>query len=110
MAGRIATEDSDEEFQETQYSKLQNNYRHAREDQREYTIEKKDQLRTQRYIDVILDWIKRLYFFSKTLRQLTKEREELEKVSRLAESLENQKRDDEKTRKLQELIQTKGSI
>jgi hypothetical protein len=28
----------------------------------------------------------------------------------LAESLENQKRDDEKTRKLQELIQTKGSI
>jgi hypothetical protein len=55
MAGRIATEDSDEEFQETQYSKLQNNYRHAREDQREYTIEKKDQLRTQRYINVIFD-------------------------------------------------------
>jgi hypothetical protein len=48
--------------------------------------------------------------FSKTLRQLTTEREELEKVSRLAESLENQKRDDEKTRKLQELIQTKGSV
>ena len=48
MAGRQAAEDSDEEFQEIQYTKLQNNYRHAREDQREYTIEKKDQLRVQR--------------------------------------------------------------
>ena len=47
---------------------------------------------------------------SKTLQQLTKERDELEKVFRLAESLENQKRDEEKTRKLQELIQTKGII
>ena len=48
MAGRQAAKDSDEEFQEIQYAKLQNNYRHAREDQREYTIEKKDQLRVQR--------------------------------------------------------------
>lgn len=48
MARRQASEDSDEEFQEIQHSKLQNNYRHAREDQREYTIEKKDQLRMQR--------------------------------------------------------------
>jgi hypothetical protein len=48
MAGRLASEDSDDEFQEIQYGKLQNNYRHAREDQREYTIEKKDQLRMQR--------------------------------------------------------------
>jgi hypothetical protein len=48
MARRIASEDSDEEFQEIQHTKLQNNYRHAREDQREYAIEKKDQLRTQR--------------------------------------------------------------
>ncbi|CAF1684632.1 unnamed protein product, partial [Adineta ricciae] len=47
MAGRLASEDSDEEFQESQHAKLQNSYRHAREDQREYTIEKKDQLRTQ---------------------------------------------------------------
>jgi len=47
---------------------------------------------------------------SKTLQQLTREREELEKVFRLAESLENQKRDEEKTKKLQELIQTKGII
>jgi len=46
---------------------------------------------------------------SKTLRQLTGERDELEKVFRLAESLENQKRDEEKTKKLRELIQTKGS-
>lgn len=45
---------------------------------------------------------------SKTLRQLVEEREELEKVFRLAESLENQKRDDEKTKKLRDLIQTKG--
>jgi hypothetical protein len=48
MAGRLASEESDEEFQEIQFSKLQNNYRHAREDQREYTIERKDQLRMQR--------------------------------------------------------------
>ena len=48
MAGRLASEDSDEEFQESQHAKLQNSYRHAREDQREYTIEKKDQLRTQK--------------------------------------------------------------
>jgi hypothetical protein len=48
-AHRRATDDSDEEeFQEIQHSKLQNSYRHAREDQREYTIEKKDQLRMQR--------------------------------------------------------------
>ncbi|CAF4673081.1 unnamed protein product [Rotaria magnacalcarata] len=94
MAGRLISEDSDEEFQEIQLSKLQNNYRHAREDQREYTIEKKDQLRMQ----------------SKTLQQLAKEREELNKVYRLAESLENQKRDEEKTKKLRELIQTKDEI
>lgn len=49
-------------------------------------------------------------FISKTLLQLTREREELDKVFRLAESLENQKRDEEKTKKLQELIQQKGSI
>lgn len=49
------------------------------------------------------------YLISKTLRQLTDERDELEKVFRLAESLENQKRDEEKTKKLRELIQTKGS-
>jgi hypothetical protein len=49
MAGRMASEDSDEDFQEIQLSKLQNNHRHAREDQREFTIEKKDQLRLQRY-------------------------------------------------------------
>jgi hypothetical protein len=47
-------------------------------------------------------------FVSKTLKQLTEERDELEKVFRLAESLENQKRDEEKTKKLQELIQIKG--
>ncbi|CAF3580385.1 unnamed protein product [Rotaria socialis] len=94
MAGRLISEDSDEEFQEIQLNKLQNNYRHAREDQREYTIEKKDQLRMQ----------------SKTLQQLGKEREELNKVYRLAESLENQKRDEEKTKKLRELIQTKDEI
>ncbi len=46
---------------------------------------------------------------SKTLQQLTRERDELDKVFRLAESLENQKRDEEKTKKLQELIQTKGT-
>ncbi|CAF3604620.1 unnamed protein product [Rotaria sp. Silwood1] len=94
MAGRLISEDSDEEFQEIQLSKLQNNYRHAREDQHEFTIEKKDQLRTQ----------------SKTLQQLAKERDELDKVYRLAESLENQKRDEEKTKKLRELIQTKDEI
>ena len=49
MAGRLASEDSDEDFQEIQLSKLQNNYRQVREDQREFTIEKKDQLRLQRY-------------------------------------------------------------
>ena len=50
------------------------------------------------------------FFFGyrKTLEQLTKERDELEKTFRLAESLENQKRDEEKTRKLQDLVQTKG--
>ena len=48
MAGRLASEDSDEEFQESQHAKLQNSYRHAREDQREYTIEKKDKLLTQK--------------------------------------------------------------
>ncbi|CAF1645777.1 unnamed protein product, partial [Adineta ricciae] len=75
-------------------AKLQNSYRHAREDQREYTIEKKDQLRTQ----------------NKTLQQLTRERDELDKVYKLAESLENQKRDEEKTKKLHELVQTKDQI
>lgn len=50
MASRLISEDSDEEFQEIQLSKLQNGYRHAREDQREYTIEKKDLLRMQRYL------------------------------------------------------------
>jgi hypothetical protein len=48
--------------------------------------------------------------YSKTLQQLTQERDELEKVFRLAESLENQKRDTEKTKKLQELIQKKGIL
>ncbi|UJR15601.1 hypothetical protein I4U23_002537 [Adineta vaga] len=94
MARRLASEDSDEEFQESQYAKLQNSYRHAREDQREYTIEKKDQLRTQH----------------KTLDQLARERDELDKVYKLAESLENQKRDEEKTKKLNELVQTKDQI
>lgn len=47
-------------------------------------------------------------FSSKTLQQLSRERDELEKVFRLAESLENQKRDEEKTKKLQDLITTKG--
>ena len=42
------------------------------------------------------------------MQQLTRERDELEKVFRLAESLENQKRDEEKTKKLQELVTTKG--
>ena len=112
MAGRQAAEDSDEEFQEIQYTKLQNNYRHAREDQREYTIEKKDQLRVQRWdIDAfqLNIWQRSLFFgYRKTLEQLTRERDELEKTFRLAESLENQKRDEEKTRKLQDLVQTKG--
>lgn len=95
MSRRPAADDSDEEeFQEAQYAKLQNGYRHAREDQREYTIEKKDQLRMQSY----------------TLKQLSREREELEKVYRLAESLENQKRDEEKTKKLQEMIREKDAI
>lgn len=49
MAARITSEDSDDEFQGIQVHKLQNNYRHAREDQREFTIEKKDQLRLQRF-------------------------------------------------------------
>lgn len=48
MASRVISEDSDEEFQEIQCGKLQSNYRHALEDQREFTIEKKDQLRVQR--------------------------------------------------------------
>ena len=54
--------------------------------------------------------IKKAISSSKTLQQLTRERDELEKVFRLAESLENQKRDEEKTKKLQELIQTKDEI
>ena len=48
MAARLPSEDSDEEFQEIQYLRLQQTYRHAKEDQREVTIEKKDQLRTQK--------------------------------------------------------------
>ena len=49
MSRRLAADDSDEEeFKEALHAKLQNGYRHAREDQREYTIEKKDQLRMQR--------------------------------------------------------------
>lgn len=48
MAGRVPSEDSDEDFQEAQHARLKDSYRNAREDQREYTIEKKDQLRTQR--------------------------------------------------------------
>ncbi len=48
--------------------------------------------------------------YSKSLKQLTQEREELEKVYRLAESLENQKRDEEKTKQLQELVRSKGII
>ena len=42
------------------------------------------------------------------MQQLSKERDELDQVFRLAESLENQKRDKEKTGQLQTLIQTKG--
>lgn len=49
-----------------------------------------------------------LLYYSKTLKQLAKERDELNKIFRLAESLENQKRDEEKTKTLRELIQTKG--
>jgi hypothetical protein len=48
--------------------------------------------------------------YSKSLKQLTQEREELEKVYKLAESLENQKRDEEKTKQLQELVRSKGII
>ena len=48
MAGRVPSEESDEEFQEAQHARLKDSYRSAREDQREFTIEKKDQLRTQR--------------------------------------------------------------
>ena len=44
------------------------------------------------------------------MQQLTKERDELDQVFRLAESLENQKRDKEKTGQLQNLIQTKGRV
>ena len=39
---------------------------------------------------------------------MTREREELDKVYRLAESLENQKRDEEKTKKLQDMVRDKG--
>lgn len=39
---------------------------------------------------------------------MTNERDELEKIFHVAESLENQKRDEEKTKKLLELIQEKG--
>jgi hypothetical protein len=49
-----------------------------------------------------------MIMFSKSLQQLTREREELDKVFRLAESLQNQKRDEEKTKKLQKLIRDKG--
>lgn len=42
------------------------------------------------------------------MKQLTREREELDKVYRLAESLENQKRDEEKTKKLQDMVREKG--
>lgn len=45
----------------------------------------------------------------KTLDQLKSEREELEKMYRLAESLENQKRDEEKTKTLQQMVSEKGS-
>lgn len=48
--------------------------------------------------------------FSKTLQQLSRERDELDKVYKLAESLENQKRDEEKTKKLQDMVSTKGSL
>ena len=48
MASGTASEESDEEFQEIQYERLIQGWRHAKEDQREYTIEKKDQLRTQK--------------------------------------------------------------
>lgn len=49
-----------------------------------------------------------LIFSSYTLKQLAREKEELDKVYRLAESLENQKRDEEKTKKLQEMVREKG--
>jgi hypothetical protein len=48
MAGRVPSDDSDEDFQEAQHARLKDSYRHAREDQREFTIEKKDQLRSQK--------------------------------------------------------------
>ncbi|UJR31064.1 hypothetical protein I4U23_018574 [Adineta vaga] len=54
--------------------------------------------------------ISQLRIQRKTLEQLTQERDELEKSFRLAESLENQKRDEEKTKKLQELIRTKDHL
>lgn len=50
MASRRPTSDDSEEdeFQENQLSKLHRNYRHAKEDRREFTLEKKDQLRMQK--------------------------------------------------------------
>lgn len=46
-ARRLSSEDTDEEEFQNQYEKLQHAYRHAREDRREHTLEKKDQLRMQ---------------------------------------------------------------
>jgi hypothetical protein len=54
MADRHVPDESDEEFQELQCQRLKQIYRHARDDQREYTIERKDQLRMQRYRYVII--------------------------------------------------------
>jgi hypothetical protein len=44
----------------------------------------------------------------KLLQQLVRERAELDRVYNIAESVENRKHDDDKVRKLQELIQVKG--
>lgn len=57
MANRMISEESDEEFQEIQHTRLQQAYRHAREDQREVNIEKKDQLRTQKFVVFLVNEI-----------------------------------------------------
>lgn len=49
MATRNQSEDSDEEFQGIQFERLHQEYRQARGDQREVTIEKKDQMRLQKF-------------------------------------------------------------
>lgn len=49
-----------------------------------------------------------IFFFRKILQDLIREKEELDKVFGIVQSLENQKRDDEKAKKLQELLRVKG--